>query len=71
MMSLLAALPRATVATHDEALGFLDTKIHAGAGIGWIDVHLLASAALTGVHLWTLDTRLRKVSKTLGVMWRP
>ena len=29
-----------------------------GRGIGWVDVHLLASAKLSGCGLWLLDRRL-------------
>jgi predicted nucleic acid-binding protein len=29
-----------------------------GKGVGFVDIHLLASAQLTGVPLWTADKRL-------------
>jgi hypothetical protein len=38
-----------------------------GKGLGYIDMHLLASARLTGVALWTLDERLHKVAIQLRV----
>jgi len=38
-----------------------------GRGIGWVDVHLLASARLTGIPLWTLDRRLKEVAGSLGL----
>jgi predicted nucleic acid-binding protein len=33
-----------------------------GKGIGFVDIHLLASAQLTGVPLWTADKRLKSAA---------
>jgi hypothetical protein len=38
-------------------------------GLGWVDVHLLASAMLDQAPLWTLDRRLAGVVRELGVGW--
>lgn len=38
-----------------------------GKGLGYIDAHLLASAVLTPVPIWTLDRKLGEVSARLGV----
>ena len=67
ILSLLAALPQAPLAGNDEALGFLDkAKLH-GKGVGWIDVHLLASARISRAALWTLDRRLARTAESLSV----
>ena len=63
----LSRMPRATVASHDEALSLVETRGLDGTGVGWVDVHLLASALMEGCTLWTRDRRLRKVSEDLGV----
>lgn len=39
-----------------------------GRGIGWVDVHLLASAKLSGCGLWLLDHRLAVNAREQGVM---
>ena len=39
----------------DEFLFFIDRNHLMGKGIGFVDVHLLASAQLTGMPLWTAD----------------
>jgi hypothetical protein len=39
-----------------------------GRGIGWVDVHLLASAKLSGFGLWLLDRRLAFNAREQGVM---
>lgn len=39
-----------------------------GRGIGYVDVHLLASTALSiDVRLWTKDRRLAEVAHELGL----
>ena len=66
VLSLLDDLPKAVVAQHDEVLEFLNQWRLYGKGIGWIDLHLLASAQLSGVSLWTADNRLRIVASDMG-----
>jgi hypothetical protein len=42
-----------------------------GQGIGYADVHLLASVALPeGAKLWTRDTRLRVAAGALGCAFK-
>lgn len=67
ILSLLQALPKATQAEHEEVMQFIDDNKLMGNGLGYIDVHLLASAALTGVPIWTLDKKLEKVSSKLNL----
>jgi hypothetical protein len=38
-----------------------------GRGIGWVDVHLLASAALKSVLLWSADRQLASIARSLGL----
>jgi predicted nucleic acid-binding protein len=66
VLDLLGRLPSVPMATHAEALGFLEARSLMGRGIGFVDVHLLASAALaTPARLWTLDRRLSAVASEL------
>jgi predicted nucleic acid-binding protein len=67
VLALLAALPQAPTADHPEALAFVETNRLTGSGVGWIDVHLLASAKLVGLPLWTLDRRLASAAGALGI----
>lgn len=69
ILSLLKALPATPVVAHEELLYFIERKGLMGAGIGWVDVHLLASAQLSGVPLWTLDGRLRRVAERLRLAY--
>ena len=67
ILSLIEGLPTPRLAEHEEALQLVEREQLHGRGIGWVDVHLLASARLSGVSLWTLDRRLREVATSLGV----
>ena len=71
VLELLGQLPRAPVATNAEALVFIETRSLMGRGIGYIDVHLLASVALAGdCLLWTRDRRLSTVADDLELSFR-
>ena len=65
VLSLLESLPMTLLVDHEEVLAFIEGHHLVGKGLGYIDVHLLASAVLTGVFLWTLDKRLEKAAKEL------
>ena len=67
ILSLLHALPMALYADQEEVMQFIENYRLMGKGLGYIDMHLLASAILTNVPLWTLDKRLNEVSSTLGI----
>jgi predicted nucleic acid-binding protein len=58
---------QAPVVPHGDVVAFVrDRKLH-GRGIGWIDVHLLASALVARLELWTTDPALAMVAKELGI----
>jgi predicted nucleic acid-binding protein len=68
VLSLMSELPLAAIATEDEALEFIDRRRLMGRGIGYIDVHLLASVVLTATAtLWTRDKRLSVVADDLAL----
>jgi predicted nucleic acid-binding protein len=55
---------------HLEAIDFVRHRKLNGRGIGWVDVHLLASALVSRMPLWTADSRLEAVASELGVAYR-
>ena len=70
ILSRLLDLPDLSPATEPEALYFLERNRLMGRGIGYIDVHLLAAAALEPpARLWTRDQRLEAVSRSLNLSW--
>ena len=62
ILGLLANLPAAIEASHDEVLLFIEQHSLMGHGIGYIDMHLLASTTLSQTQLWTRDTRLQQAA---------
>jgi predicted nucleic acid-binding protein len=67
VMEDLAALPGAAVATDQEALRLIEDHKLWGRGLGWIDVHLMASALLSNCRIWTMDRRLAAAAEQAGV----
>lgn len=67
VLGLLRELPFAATATDEEALTFIEQRNLMGRGVGYIDIHLLASAVLTSASLWTDDRRLMALARELGV----
>lgn len=65
VLESLAVLPTAPIIDYEELLTFLETHKLFGQGLGWIDVHLLASTMLQQVTLWTLDQPLRNAARRL------
>lgn len=65
ILALLQALPQAIRAEHDEIMQFIDNYRLMGQGMGYVDMHLLASALLTKIPLWTLDKKLKEVAVKL------
>ncbi|AUA54822.1 Probable ribonuclease VapC32 [Achromobacter spanius] len=72
VLGALTLLPQAVRASHDEAIHFLHAERLFGKGIGYVDLHLLASTRLTpGASLWTKDKRLGSLAKTLNLSVEP
>jgi predicted nucleic acid-binding protein len=60
---------QAPMVTHDEVVVFVRERRLHGRGIGWIDAHLLASALVGGLKLWTADPRLATLATELGIAY--
>ena len=67
IISLLQALPMAPQIEFNEYLYFIDRNNLNGKGIGFVDIHLLASAQLGQVKLWTADKRLKAIAIEFGL----
>jgi predicted nucleic acid-binding protein len=69
ILSLLQSLPMAVHVEHEEVMRFIEDYHLMGKGLGYIDMHLLASAMLTDIPLWTLDKKLLEASSALGKLY--
>jgi len=70
ILKLLNLLPVVIQAKHEEVLEFIEAQHLRGRGLGYVDMHLSASAILTGVPMWTMDRRLDETNKWLGISYR-
>lgn len=70
VLSLMASLPAVTVARDGEVLQFIERHRLMGRGLGWVDAHLLAAAALSApLLLWTRDRPLARAAAALGLAY--
>lgn len=67
ILNLLQSLPQLPTATNDETLFFIEQHSLMGRGIGYIDIHLLASTAIRAARLWTRDKRLMNIAENMGL----
>jgi hypothetical protein len=69
ILALLQALPATPVITQDEFMHFVQTHKLSGRGIGFVDVHLLASARLARFPIWTQDAKLKARTRQLKLSY--
>lgn len=62
-------LDRAPTLAHSEVVEFVRARRLHGRGLGWIDAHLLASALVARLTLWTADQALTSAAAKLGVAY--
>ena len=69
ILSFLQLLPMSIEAEHDEVLLFIENNRLMGKGMGYVDFHLITSAVLTGVPVWTLDKKLAQATDSLHIKY--
>ena len=67
ILALLRALPKSTIADIEEVIVFIHNNRLMGKGLEYVDVHLLASAILSNVCIWTMDKPLAKAAKEMSI----
>ncbi len=71
VLSLFRRLQQCPLVPHDAVVSLvLNRKLH-GRGVGWIDIHLIASALATGHKFWTADSDLLSIARALGIAYEP
>ncbi|MDD2711523.1 MAG: type II toxin-antitoxin system VapC family toxin [Simplicispira sp.] len=72
IVSMLAELESAPLATSDELLELIERRSLYGRGCGLVDISLLASTLLSEkTLLWTADKRLETLATELNRSYRP
>jgi predicted nucleic acid-binding protein len=70
LLAAYARIHQASTVRHGEVVEFVRARNLYGRGVGWIDVHLLASALVGRLRLWTADSRLSAVATELGIGYK-
>lgn len=71
ILEMLRDLDHVVTADDDEVLRLVERERLFGLGLGYVDVHLLASSRLTpGTWLWTRDRRLAAAAERLSLAAR-
>ena len=60
---------QAPTVPHLDVVEFVRHRRLHGQGIGWIDAHLLASALVGRLKLWTTDPRLAALARQLEISY--
>ncbi len=60
---------QAPMVPHREVVAFVRQRRLAGRGVGWVDAHLLASALVGRLTLWTADQRLATIARELSISY--
>ncbi len=64
------ALPQIPVLSHTDVLTAIDSRDWSGKGLGFVDVHLLASVLRRAdTSLWTRDKRLERLADALNIAY--
>ncbi|WP_438751266.1 type II toxin-antitoxin system VapC family toxin [Pararhizobium sp. O133] len=72
ILQMFGELPQAQVASPAEVMRLIERQTLFGVGIGYVDVHLLASVLLTPhCMLWTRDKRLASAATKMNIRLAP
>jgi predicted nucleic acid-binding protein len=61
---------QASLVPHGDVVAFVRARRLHGRGLGWVDVHLLASAIVGHLQLWTADQSFAALASEFGVAWQ-
>jgi len=67
IIMLLNDLPSTEILDHHDIMEFIEYRKIMNKSIGYVDVHLLASALVSETPLWTFDKALKKVANQLSI----
>jgi predicted nucleic acid-binding protein len=70
-LGYLALLPQAAIAPEGEVHRLLESRRLWGTGLGWVDLHVLASAMISAWNLYTVDRRMKEAAEAMGIAEPP
>ena len=69
LLNAYERMHQAAMVPHRDVVAFVRARGLDGRGVGWIDVHLLASAVVGRLQLWTDAPRFSAVANEVGVAY--
>jgi hypothetical protein len=70
LLSAYEKMQQAVQLPHQDVVSFVQTRRLNGRGVGWLDVHLLASAIVEQMQLWTADENLSELAEELEIAFK-
>jgi predicted nucleic acid-binding protein len=68
-LAIYEKLHQASMIPHSEVVSFVRARNLHGRGLGWFDVHLLASVIVERMQLWTADQSFDAVAREFDAAW--
>ena len=69
-LDYFSLLPRLAIAKENEVHHLLDSRRLWGSGLGWVDLHILAAAKLSGCRIYTADRAMNAIAVRLDLAYR-
>jgi predicted nucleic acid-binding protein len=69
LLDSLPDFPQVGTLQHEDVVLFVQRHNLQAQGVGWIDIHLLASAVASRVQFWTVDPRLHALAQRFKVAY--
>ena len=70
VLGYFSFLPQVGIAEENEVHHLLDSRRLWGAGFGWVDLHILAAAKLSGCRIYTADRAMNEIAARLDIAHR-
>lgn len=71
LLSAYERLQHCVTVRHGEVVAFVRAHRLHGRGVGWVDIHLLASTLAGRMLIWTADAALVKLAHEFHVDYQP
>jgi predicted nucleic acid-binding protein len=69
LIDAYSQMHQAVTVPHEEIVEFVRMRRLNGRGVGWVDIHILASAVVAGFQLWTADPRFADLATELRIAY--
>ena len=69
LIDAYSQMHQAVTVPHEEVVEFVRMRRLDGRGVGWVDIHILASALVAGFQLWTADPRFAALATELRIAY--